>query len=34
MYWQDLKLTGYDVKFLTGTDEHGAKIQEAAHDVD
>lgn len=27
------RLTGYDVKFLTGTDEHGAKIQEAAHDA-
>ena len=24
------RLTGYDVKFLTGTDEHGEKIQEAA----
>ena len=24
------RLTGYDVKFLTGVDEHGQKIQEAA----
>ncbi|MBU5676472.1 methionine--tRNA ligase [Alkaliphilus sp. MSJ-5] len=24
------RFTGYDVKFLTGTDEHGEKIQEAA----
>ncbi len=24
------RLMGYDVKFLTGTDEHGSKIQEAA----
>jgi len=24
------RFTGYDVKFLTGTDEHGQKIQEAA----
>ena len=27
------RLTGYDVKFLTGTDEHGEKIQEAAQKV-
>lgn len=27
------RLTGYDVKFLTGTDEHGAKIQEAAQEA-
>ena len=24
------RFTGYDVKFLTGTDEHGEKIQKAA----
>lgn len=28
------RLTGYDVKFLTGTDEHGEKIQEAAQKWD
>ncbi len=27
------RLTGYDVKFLTGTDEHGEKIQEAAREA-
>ncbi len=26
------RLLGYDVKFLTGTDEHGQKIQTVAHD--
>ena len=24
------KLSGYDTKFLTGTDEHGQKIQQSA----
>jgi len=27
------KLTGYDVFFLTGTDEHGQKIERKAHDA-
>ena len=26
------RMTGYDVMFLTGTDEHGQKIQKIAHD--
>jgi len=26
------RLQGYDVKFLTGTDEHGQKIQRVAED--
>ena len=25
------RLTGYDVRFLTGTDEHGQKIAKCAH---
>ena len=27
------RLTGYDVMFLTGTDEHGQKIQKSARDA-
>ncbi|MZG53810.1 MAG: methionine--tRNA ligase [Nitrospinae bacterium] len=27
------RLEGYDVFFLTGTDEHGQKVQQAAHDL-
>ncbi|NCO66201.1 MAG: class I tRNA ligase family protein, partial [Solirubrobacter sp.] len=26
------RLTGYDVLFLTGTDEHGQKVEKAARD--
>src|ERR1700682_4081599 len=28
------RLDGYDVFFLTGTDEHGQKVEQAAHDAD
>ncbi|WP_428483546.1 methionine--tRNA ligase [Rhodopila sp.] len=27
------RLDGYDVRFLTGTDEHGQKVEKAAHDA-
>src|SRR5699024_2026959 len=27
------RLRGYDVRYLTGTDEHGEKIQKAAHEA-
>ena len=34
MQWHDIKdLRGYDVRFLTGMDEHGQKIQEKAQEA-
>jgi methionyl-tRNA synthetase len=31
MFWRGFKrLDGYNVKFLTGTDEHGLKVKQAA----
>src|SRR5699024_8536233 len=30
---RDKRLRGYDVRYLTGTDEHGEKIQKAAHEA-
>ena len=34
MRWHDINdLRGYDVRFLTGMDEHGQKIQEKAQEA-